>query len=77
MPRSYQRVFTEAGTVAHLLDELLSPNQPNAALCGRMPWPGLWHGTGSQREEERAADLRICSSCQAVLNHRTGGELLR
>lgn len=77
MPRSYQRVFTEAGTVAHLLDELLSPNQPNSVLCGRTPWPGLWHGTGTQDEEERAMDLRLCAPCQQVMNHRTGGELIR
>lgn len=81
MPRDesdYTRVYTEGGTVAHLLDPLLSPNQPNSALCGRTPWPGtLWHGTGSQDEEERALDIRICSPCQAVRRHRDGGLIVR
>lgn len=71
------RVFTEGGTVAHLLDYLLSPNEPVEALCGRSPWPGLWHGTGSQDEEERALDLRLCSSCDTVLKFRLGGVLNR
>lgn len=73
----YIRVFTEGGSVAHLLDPLLSPNQPNSVLCGRTPWPGLWHGTGSQEEEERASDLNLCSPCVAVRRHRNGGELIR
>jgi hypothetical protein len=67
------RVFTDGGTVAHILDALLSPNQPNSALCGRSPWPGLWHGTGTQDEEERALELRLCSQCESILKHRTGG----
>lgn len=70
------RVFTDGGTVAHLLDSLLSPNQPNSALCGRSPWPGLWHGTGTQDEEERAADLRLCSQCNSIAEHRAGGGLI-
>lgn len=75
--RNPTRVYTEGGTVVHLLDELLSPNQPNSALCGRSPWPGLWLGTGSQDEEERALDLRLCSPCEAVRNHREGGVISR
>ena len=71
------RVFTEGGTVAHLLDELLSPNQPNSALCGRSPWPGLWHGTGTQDEEERAADMRLCVGCAGVLAERRSGVRVR
>lgn len=71
------RVFTEGGTVAHLLDVLRSPNEPAEALCGRSPWPGLWHGTGSQEEEERVLDLALCSSCAGVMNFRQGGMLGR
>lgn len=63
-------VFIEGGTVAHVLDFLRSPNESTEALCGRTPWPGLWFGTGTQDEEERAADLTVCTVCQAVLNHR-------
>lgn len=70
-------VYTEAGTVAHYLDGLLSPNEPNSALCGRSPWPGLWLGTGSQEEHERALDLQLCAPCQAVERHRQGGVLIR
>lgn len=73
----HTRVYTEGGTVVHLLDELLSPNQPNSALCGRSPWPGLWLGTGSQDEHERALDLHLCPPCEAVRNHRAGGVLER
>lgn len=65
MPRGYTRVYTPGGITAHLLDELLSPNKLNAVICGRMPmFPDLWHGTGSQDEEERAADLPLCRSCK-------------
>lgn len=74
MPRreeDYTRVYTPAGANAHLLDPLLSPNQPNSVLCGRMPsWPDLWHGTGTQDEEERALDLPVCRACRAVRKHR-------
>lgn len=74
---NYTRVYTEGGTVVHLLDELLSPNENNSALCGRMPWPGLWLGTGSQEEHERAEDLRVCAPCMGIRNHRSGGILER
>lgn len=80
MPRSeedYTRVYTEGGGRAHLLDPLLSPNQPNSALCGHTPFMTLWHGTGSQDEHERAADLPLCSPCRAVRRHRDGGEYIR
>lgn len=80
MPRGrddYTRVYTEGGTVAHLLDPLLSPNQPNSSLCGRTPWLTLWHGTGTQDEYERALVLDVCSPCQAIQRHRDGGELIR
>ena len=77
MARVYIHVYTEAGTVAHLLDYLLSPNQPNSALCGRSPWPGLWHGTGSQQEEERAMDLRVCEDCIAARERRVNDRILR
>lgn len=70
------RVYIEAGTVAHFIDG--SPNSTDTeALCGRTSWPGLWHGTGTQEELERAADLRVCSPCLAVLNHRRNGYLQR
>lgn len=68
------RVFTEGGTVAHFLDYNQSPNETEAyALCGRTCWPAMWHGTGSQEEEERAADMVVCSRCQAVVTHRRNG----
>lgn len=72
----YTRVYTEGGTVAHLLDGLLSPNQPNSALCGRSPaWPGLWLGTGTQDEAERALDLRTCEPCLAVWDRQNFREV--
>lgn len=77
MSDDYTRVYIEGGTVAHLLDPLLSPNQPNSALCGRSPWLTLWHGTGTQVEHEKAMDLRLCSPCESVMRHRRGGELTR
>lgn len=66
------RVFTEGGTVAHLLDPLASPNSRDDALCGRSPWPAYWHGTGSQEEYDKAMDLRLCAVCQSVRRHRDG-----
>jgi hypothetical protein len=78
MTTKYRRVYTEGGTVAHLLDDLQSPNDRSAeALCGRNPWPGYWFGSGTQDEEERAADLRICSACAGVYNHRESNYLSR
>jgi hypothetical protein len=75
---SYTRVFTEGGTVAHILDFNRSPNDQGAtALCGRTPWPGYWFGTGTQDEEERATDMRLCVACQSVLSHRMGGRVTR
>lgn len=65
------RVFTPGGSVAHELDDLLSPNQPNSALCGHSPqWPDLWHGTGTQDEEDRALEMRLCSRCDAKIKER-------
>lgn len=70
---NFTLVFTEGGTVAHLLSPGRSPNTHMEALCGRTPWPSLWHGTGTQDEEERALDLALCVRCQSVLNHRSMG----
>lgn len=70
---SYTRVYTDGGTVVHLLDELKSPNSYVDALCGRSPWPTYWHGTGSQEEHEKAMDLNPCVACIAVVRHRRGG----
>lgn len=72
MSGEYTRVFTEGGTVVHLLDYTKSPNKPDDALCGRSPWPGLWHGTGSQEEHEKAQDRALCVSCAVVVRHRKG-----
>jgi len=78
MDDTVTRVYTEGGTVAHLLDEVTgSPNDPSAeGLCGRTPWPGYWHGTGSQDEEEKAADLQICAPCSSVFSFREGGAVI-
>lgn len=73
----YTLVYTDGGTVAHLLDPLLSPNEAHPAVCGRTPWPGLWLGTGSQEEHERAEDLMVCAPCTAVRRHRDGRILTR
>lgn len=76
----YTLVYTEGGVRAHLLDGLLSPNQPNSALCGRTPglWPNhLWLGTGSQDEHERALDLQLCAQCASIRSERADGMLTR
>lgn len=72
------RVYTPGGTTAHLLDDLLSPNQPNSAMCGRTPqWPDLWHGTGTQEEYDRAAEMRLCAQCDAAAEHRRNSIITR
>jgi hypothetical protein len=71
--RSYTRVYTESGTVVHALDDLHSPNQPTEALCGRTPWPGLWLGTGSQDEEDRALELSPCTRCLSIIRYHSVG----
>ena len=76
MPRSYTRVYTGGGTVAHALDELQSPNDAGAgALCGRTAWPGLWLGTGTQVEEETALEMRPCVGCLAVIRYHNMGDM--
>lgn len=72
------RVFTPAGTVAHLLPWNGSPNTAGEeALCGRSAWPDLWHGTGSQDEEERAQDMRLCERCSALAPAEERREMFR
>jgi hypothetical protein len=68
------RVYTPAGIVAHLIHDWDSPNKLGSeALCGRSAWPSLWHGSGTQDEEERAMDLRLCANCQqASIDYRNG-----
>ncbi|MGW0682922.1 hypothetical protein ACWD2L_06110 [Streptomyces sp. NPDC002754] len=66
-------VFTEGGTVTHVLPRLASPNSGADALCGRSGWPVGWYGTGTQDEYERARDLPLCVRCQAVLRHQRMG----
>lgn len=69
---NYTRVYTPGGRVAHALDSLSSPNDARSeALCGRTSFPSTWHGTGSQDEIEKAADLKMCGQCQSLLRHRT------
>lgn len=71
-------VYTEGGTVVHYIDFLQSPNSVETeALCGRTPWPALWHGTGNQEEIERALTLRVCSQCATVKSHRQNGYVSR
>lgn len=67
-------VFTEGGTVAHVLPWNGSPNEAAShALCGRSGWPVGWYGTGTQDEYERARSLRLCVRCHAVLRHQRMG----
>lgn len=55
------RVYTRSGTVAHLM----TPFATRGVLCHVMPeWPAGYLGTGSQREYEMAASLRLCKWCQ-------------
>jgi hypothetical protein len=58
------RVYTSTGAVAHLLDPAHSPsNHRDEALCGLLPDPDGWFGTGSQDEHDTAAALLSCRRC--------------
>lgn len=58
------RVYVRTGQLAHLLAFGASPSGREEALCRRQPCAGTsWLGTGSQREYERAAQLRTCPRC--------------
>lgn len=73
MSEDYTRVYTDGGTVAHLLQPWDSPNDSGMeALCGRSAWPGYFHGTGSQEEYEKAETLTLCVTCATVVRHRKG-----
>lgn len=61
-----ERVYMEQGSVAHVLTHGSHPDSNDAAMCGRAPWPGLWRGTGSRAEREKAKSLRLCVGCRAV-----------
>lgn len=70
----HTKVYTQSGTVVHALGLDASPNDVGGgALCGRTPWPGLWHGTGSQEEEDTAMDMPVCTPCLAVLRYQNMG----
>jgi len=59
------RVYLPRGRVAHVLDSLKSPNNPNAARCGlSASWCCSWRGTGTQDETDRAIALPTCKRCQ-------------
>jgi len=58
------RVYTFTGRRAHLLHVGDGANGHGRALCGFSPaWHYEWHGTGSQAEYERAAELPTCKYC--------------
>lgn len=61
------RVYLLYGKMAHLLPLGESPNVGYpVALCRRQPALfATWLGTGSQTEYERAAELPLCSRCEA------------
>lgn len=57
-------VYTPGGRVAHWLNYGSSPNDTCAqAMCGRSTWPGLWHGTGSSAERDKARKMPTCQNC--------------
>lgn len=60
------RVYLRAGSRrAHLIMPYQSTNSTvDHSLCGKIPWPTLWYGTGSQSEEDRAAELPLCKACE-------------
>lgn len=66
-PPGRPRVYMRGGVVAHLLAPYKSPNSNEPALCGRMPWPTLWRGTGNQTEHDKAKALRLCLGCKAAM----------
>lgn len=59
------RVYALHGKMAHLLSPNESPSTGYAfSLCHRQPRLfGVWLGTGSRGEYDRAAELPLCSRC--------------
>ena len=59
------RVYVHGGKVAHLLRFGVSPNSHGSAVCGLSPeWSTYWCGTGSQKEADYVAGLRLCKKCE-------------
>lgn len=60
------RVYVLHGKIAHLLPPGERPGVGySRALCARSPALfGVWLGTGSQSEYDRAASLPLCSRCE-------------
>lgn len=64
---AFTPVFTgPRARMAHLLTPSGSPNFGDLTLCRRIPSAGLWWGTGSWDEMERAKALPMCPRCAAV-----------
>jgi hypothetical protein len=62
--------YLRGGAVVHALRAA----HHMAALCGVGPWTAEgWYGTGTQREYERAAQLRRCRHCVARIVTGAGG----
>jgi hypothetical protein len=72
LPDGYERRFIRITSPrAHILDMGYAGISYFApALCGTLPAPGGWWGTGSQGEHDKAASLPLCQHCIDKLNER-------
>jgi hypothetical protein len=61
----YEWMFIYGGRVSHALST--ATGRPSAAECGVY---GNWHGTGSQKERDKAAELPKCKRCTIKINMR-------
>jgi hypothetical protein len=66
LPDLHERRYTYGGRVAHVINAGNGFSDSRSAVCGYDPvW--TWLGSGSQREEDEAAAMRLCRNCVEVL----------
>lgn len=69
-PPAFEWLYLKNGKVAHALSTFTGSRF--SAECGVYTFAG-WHGTGSQDEYDRAAELPQCQRCVKVIGPKVVG----
>jgi predicted Fe-S protein YdhL (DUF1289 family) len=64
------RVYVSGRSLAHLTD--VAEDEPVVTLCQSRAVRRVWRGRNDEREEQRAAELRLCQGCSRIADERAG-----